>query len=157
MAPAHDRPAYDYDWGPAGLEVRFRRLDPTVLDRLIDRKTSREQWTSLCAVQAYFGKGRSRGDLPALIGSYEVRGDVLAFRPRVSRSRSGTPPSGSGARSMSRSGKSRSGCLASRSIPIFRRGQARHRLVRRIPRGARPTPHARPDLPVPRGSCPRTC
>ena len=40
-----DRPAYDYDWGPAGLEIRFRRLDPTLLERLVERRQNGEPST----------------------------------------------------------------------------------------------------------------
>jgi len=90
-APALEGPAYDYDWGPAGFEIRFRKLDPAVLVRLVEKKPSRDEWVSLCAVRAYFGKGEIPGDLPALIGSYEVRGDTLAFRPRY-RLNTQTPP-----------------------------------------------------------------
>ncbi|CEF48439.1 unnamed protein product [uncultured bacterium] len=89
--PPHDRPAYDYAWGPDGLEISFRGLDPAVLDRLAEREMSREQWASLCAVQAYFGEGEVPRDLPALIGSYEVRGDVLAFRPKYPLARQDSP------------------------------------------------------------------
>lgn len=87
--PPATRLAVDHDWGPAGLEVRFRGLDPAVLARMADRKATREEWTSLCAVRAYFGLGEVPRDLPALIGSYEVRDDVLVFRPKYRLSKDG--------------------------------------------------------------------
>src|SRR5262249_20989692 len=40
------------------------------------------EWVSLCAVRAFFGAGKVPRDYPPLLGSYEVRGTVLAFRPK---------------------------------------------------------------------------
>src|SRR4051812_44599069 len=79
---ASSPPACDHEWGPSGLEIRFRKLDPAVLAGMVERKTTREQWSSRCAVRAYFGIGEIPRDLPPLLGSYTVSGDVLAFRPR---------------------------------------------------------------------------
>jgi hypothetical protein len=80
--PPRVSPAFSCKWGPAGLEVRFRDLDPAVLARLAGRKPSREEWVSLCAVKAFFGAGNIPRDLPPLLGSYEARGNVVAFRPK---------------------------------------------------------------------------